>query len=60
MLAVDLPAIGYVEFPDGRTVDPSPDYRPSFELITGPYAKVDAFFEPAVEIGPSLASGVNL
>lgn len=51
VLALDLPAIGYVEFPDGRTVDPSPAYRPSFELITGPYEKVDAFFEPAVAIG---------
>lgn len=51
VLATDSPALGYVEFPDGRTVDPSAAYRPSFALITGPYEQVDEFFEPAVELG---------
>lgn len=51
VLAIDMPGIGYVEFPDGRTIEPSNVYRPSFELITGPYEKVDEFFEPAVTIG---------
>lgn len=51
VLAVDIPQIGDVEFPDGRIVEPSGQFRPSFELITGPYEKVDAFFETAVSIG---------
>jgi hypothetical protein len=53
VFSLDIPEIGYVEFPDGRVIEPSEKYRPSFELITGPYEKVDAFFEPAVEIGLS-------
>jgi len=53
VFAVDIPYIGYVEFPDGRIVEPSDSYRPSFELITGPYELVDKFFEPAVRIGLS-------
>ena len=51
VLGVDIPRIGYAAFPDGRIIEPAEDYRPSFELITGPYEKVDAFFEPAVAIG---------
>ncbi len=51
VLAVDIPGIGHVEFPDGRTIEPADRYRPSFELITGPYERVDEFFEPAVAIG---------
>lgn len=51
VFAVDIPLTGYVEFPDGRIIEPSPAFRPSFELITGPYDKVDEFFEPAVETG---------
>jgi dienelactone hydrolase len=51
VFAVDIPGIGYAEFPDGRVIEPSNKYKPSFELITGPYEKVDAFFEPAVDIG---------
>lgn len=51
VFGVDIPYIGYAEFPDGRVVEPSDIYRPSFELITGPYEKVDKFFEPAVTTG---------
>ena len=51
VLSVDIPGIGHVEFPDGRTINPSDEHRPSLELITGPYERVDAFFEPAVSIG---------
>lgn len=39
VLAVDIPQIGDVEFPDGRIVEPSGQFRPSFELITGPYER---------------------
>jgi len=53
VFGVDIPQIGYVEFPDGRVIEPEEKYRPSFELITGPYEKVDEFFEPAVSIGLS-------
>ncbi len=51
VLAVDSPTIGAAEFPDGRVIAASDRFRPSFELITGPYEKVDAFFEPAVKLG---------
>ena len=51
VFAVDIPHIGLVEYPDGRTIEPSAEYQPSFELITGPYEKVDAFFEGAVSAG---------
>ena len=51
VFGVDIPYIGYVEFPDGRVVEPSDRFKPSFELITGPYEKVDEFFVPAVDTG---------
>lgn len=51
VLAVDIPHVGRVAYSDGSTVLPSDAFRPSFELITGPYEKVDQFFEPAVDIG---------
>jgi len=51
VIAVDIPRIGRVTFPNGRSIPPSDDFRPSFELITGPYEAVDEFFEPAVRQG---------
>lgn len=51
VFGVDVPYIGHVRTPDGRVIEPSDAFQPSFELITGPYDRVDAFFEPAVAIG---------
>lgn len=51
VVGIDSPHTGRVRYPDGREVMPDPDYRPSFELITGPYEKVDEFFEEPATAG---------
>ncbi|WP_412069203.1 alpha/beta hydrolase family protein [Rubrivirga sp. IMCC43871] len=51
VLAVDSPHSGRVTYPDGRTVRPAPRYRIPFEVLTGPYEAVDAFFEEAAALG---------
>lgn len=49
--AIDMPYIGRAVFPDGRSIPPSARYRPSPELMAGPYAQVDSFFAEAAAIG---------
>lgn len=49
--AVDMPGIGYVIYPDGYVARPDPRFRPSRELMSGPYEEVDRFFEEPAEIG---------
>lgn len=51
VVAVDSPHSGRVAYPDGRVVPPSSLYRMPPGLISGPYEKVDAFFEPAAVQG---------
>ncbi len=51
--AIDSKHSGFVEFPDGRRVSPSDKYKIPFEVLTGPYEKVDAFFEEATKFGAS-------
>ena len=53
VFAVDIPRVGDVTYPDGSRIPPDDAFRPSFELITGPYEQVDRFFEPAVVLGMS-------
>ena len=48
VFAIDSPLLGFTPYPDGRVIRADDKYRPSFELITGPYEKVDEFFESAV------------
>ena len=49
--SVDMPGIGHVIYPDGYIASPDPQFRPSRELMSGPYEKVDEFFEEPTEIG---------
>jgi predicted dienelactone hydrolase len=49
--AVDMPEIGYLIYPEGYIALPNPQFRPSRELMSGPYEKVDKFFEEPTEIG---------
>ncbi len=49
--AVDMPDIGYVTYPDGYIARPNPAFRPSRELMAGPYENVDEFFETPTEMG---------
>ncbi|MEM7051538.1 MAG: hypothetical protein AAF604_17860 [Acidobacteriota bacterium] len=51
VLAVDSPYIGRVIYPDGRLISPDPRFRPSRELMMGPYEEVDRFFEPPTALG---------
>jgi dienelactone hydrolase len=51
VLAVDSPHSGRVVYPDGRSVPPASGYRIQFEVLTGPYEHVDAFFAEAAEAG---------
>ena len=45
------PGIGHVTFRNGQVVNPDPSFRPSSDLMSGPYEKVDKFFEVPTEIG---------
>ncbi|NNF44967.1 MAG: amidohydrolase family protein [Phycisphaerales bacterium] len=49
--SVDMPELGWVIYADGLVVRPNPAFQPSRELMSGPYEKVDAFFEPATAMG---------
>jgi len=49
--AVDMPEIGYVIYPDGYIVKPNAEFRPSRDLMAGPYEMVDEFFEKPAEMG---------
>ena len=49
--SVGMPEIGFVIFSDGYTCKPNPGFRPSRELMAGPYEKVDEFFETPTKIG---------
>jgi predicted dienelactone hydrolase len=51
VLAVDSPHSGRVVYPDGRSIPPSTRYRIPFEILTGPYERVDQFFAEAAELG---------
>ena len=50
-VGLDSAGIGLVVYPDGRVVLPSSRFRPSAELMGGPYEKVDEFFAEAAELG---------
>ena len=49
--AVDLPQLGRASFADGAAIPPNRAFRPSSELMRGPYEEVDRFFEPATALG---------
>lgn len=51
VFSFDLPGLSPTFFPDGSRRTTSARYRPTPELMSGPYEQVDAFFEPAVEVG---------
>jgi len=51
IFAVDSPYIAPTIFPDGSSKAALPKFRPSAELMAGPYENVDAFFEEAVALG---------
>lgn len=51
VLIVDSPHSGRVVYPDGRSISPASRYRIPFEVLTGPYEHVDAFFAEAAELG---------
>ena len=51
VLGVDSPYLGLVVYPDGRQISPSNRYRPTPELMSGPYEKVDELFSEATTIG---------
>jgi dienelactone hydrolase len=51
VIGVDSPHSGLVVYPDGRYVAPNPRYKPSAELMSGPYEKVDEFFSEAASLG---------
>ncbi len=53
VLAVDSPHSGRVVYPDGRAIPPAAQYRIPFEVLTGPYEKVDEFFQEAADLGAS-------
>ncbi len=49
--AIGMPGIGNVSFSDGYQARPDPRFQPSRGLMSGPYEKVDEFFETPTEIG---------
>ena len=49
--SVDFPEIGYVLYQDGFILKPSKEFRMPKGMISGPYEKVDSFYEKATEIG---------
>jgi len=49
--SVDFPEIGYVLYQDGFVLKPSKEFRMPKGMISGPYEKVDSFYEKATEIG---------
>jgi dienelactone hydrolase len=51
VVGIDSPHSGLVVYPDGRYVAPNPKYKPSTELMSGSYEKVDEFFSEAAELG---------
>jgi predicted dienelactone hydrolase len=51
VIAIDSPHSGLVVCPDGRFVPANPRYKPSAELMSGPYEKVDEFFSEAAALG---------
>ncbi len=51
VLGVDSPHSGRVTYPDGRFIPPTPSYAIPIEILTGPYHRVDEFFEEAAELG---------
>jgi dienelactone hydrolase len=51
VIGIDSPHSGLVVYPDGRYVAPNPKYKPSAELMSGPYEKVDEFFSEAASSG---------
>ncbi len=51
VIAVDSPHSGRVVYPDGRSLAPASRYRIPFEVLTGPYEKVDEFFAEAAQAG---------
>jgi dienelactone hydrolase len=51
VIGIDSPHSGLVVYPDGRYVAPNPKYKPSAELMSGPYEKVDEFFSEAAILG---------
>jgi dienelactone hydrolase len=51
VLSIDMPEIGYVIYQDQTIIKPNSKYRPSRELMSGPYERVDSFFIEAANIG---------
>jgi dienelactone hydrolase len=51
VVGVDSPHSGRVTYPDGRFIPPAERYRVPIEVLTGPYARVDEFFEEAAALG---------
>jgi dienelactone hydrolase len=51
VVGIDSPHSGLVVYPGGRYVAPNPKYKPSTELMSGPYEKVDEFFSEAADLG---------
>jgi hypothetical protein len=49
--SVGMPEIGSVCLPNGLVIRPNSAFRPSRELMSGPYEKVDEFFERPTRIG---------
>jgi dienelactone hydrolase len=51
VVGVDSPHSGLVVYPDGRYIAPNSKYKPSSELMSGPYERVDEFFSEAAALG---------
>jgi predicted dienelactone hydrolase len=48
---IDSPHSGMVVYPDGTYFEPDEKYKPSDEMMVGPYERVDAFFVEAATLG---------
>ncbi|MBT8378786.1 MAG: hypothetical protein KJN64_06135 [Ignavibacteria bacterium] len=49
--SIDMPEIGYTIYKDGLVVKPSSKYKPPKGMMSGPYEKVDEFFEKPTAMG---------
>ena len=49
--AVDMPGIGFTTYQNGAIIKPSGEYQPPPGMMSGPYEKVDQFFERPTKLG---------